>query len=101
MKIQHMPLLSVSPRYDTAADCAYGTEKQTASFANAINRVILGVEYWDIMIAPLEKDGKVPIGLLKAEQPCINTVGQRDRSDFEVRFSVLIGQRGIRGRLRA
>lgn len=62
-----MPLLSVGPRYDAAAHCAYGAEKQTASFANAVKRVMFRVEDWDIMIASLKKDGEILIGLLKAK----------------------------------
>jgi hypothetical protein len=49
-----------------------------------VKRIVLGVEDWDIMIASLEKDGKIPIGLFRAKQSRINAIGQRDRSDFEV-----------------
>lgn len=79
-----MPLLSISPYHDTAANCAYGAEEQTASFSNTVKRVMLGVEDWDIMIASLEKDGEIPIGLFKAKQSCINAIGQRNRPDFEM-----------------
>lgn len=79
-----MPLLSISPYHDTAANCAYGAEEQTASFANTVKRVMLRVENWDIMIASLEEDGEIPIGLFKAQQSGINAIRQRNRSDFEM-----------------